>query len=92
MDWDDSGEPPDLDETTLRGLPPPDAAHHIPDDRLEHLTTRDDDQEQTVRQRLEVYRKQTRPLIAHYRKEPVKYRKISRTGPTSSSAVCPSDE
>jgi adenylate kinase len=46
----------------------------------EPLVQRDDDQEQTVRQRLEVYRKQTRPLIAHYRKEPVKYRRISGTG------------
>jgi adenylate kinase len=46
----------------------------------EPLVQRDDDKEQTVRQRLEVYRRQTRPLIAHYRKEPVEYRKISGTG------------
>jgi adenylate kinase len=46
----------------------------------EPLVQRDDDKEQTVRQRLEVYRKQTRPLIEHYKKEPVKYRRISGRG------------
>jgi adenylate kinase len=46
----------------------------------EALVQRDDDKEETVRKRLEVYRKQTRPLIEHYRREPVKYRKISGTG------------
>ena len=46
----------------------------------EPLVQRDDDKEQTVRERLEVYRKQTRPLIEHYRNEPVKYRKISGRG------------
>ena len=46
----------------------------------EPLVQRDDDQEETVRQRLKVYRKQTRPLIEHYQKEPVKYRRISGRG------------
>ena len=34
----------------------------------EPLVQRDDDKEQTVRQRLEVYRAQTRPLVDYYRK------------------------
>jgi len=46
----------------------------------EPLVQRDDDKEETVRHRLEVYRKQTRPLIGHYQKEPVKYRRISGRG------------
>jgi len=46
----------------------------------EPLVQRDDDKEDTVRERLEVYRKQTSPLIEHYRSEPVKYRKISGRG------------
>jgi len=46
----------------------------------EPLVQRDDDKEETVRHRLEVYRKQTRPLIEHYQKEPVKYRRISGRG------------
>ena len=46
----------------------------------EPLVQRDDDREDTVRKRLEVYRKQTRPLVAHYRKQPVKYRRISGLG------------
>ena len=46
----------------------------------EALVQRDDDKEETVRKRLEVYRKQTRPLIKHYQQEPVKYRKISGRG------------
>jgi len=46
----------------------------------EALVQRDDDKEETVRKRLEVYRKQTRPLIQHYQQEPVKYRKISGRG------------
>jgi adenylate kinase len=46
----------------------------------EPLVQREDDKEQTVRQRLEVYRRQTRPLIEHYKKEPVKYRRISGRG------------
>ncbi|MFI7061430.1 hypothetical protein ACIBL3_10635 [Kribbella sp. NPDC050124] len=37
MDADDSGRPPDLDEAALRRLPPPNAAHRIPEDRLHHL-------------------------------------------------------
>ena len=46
----------------------------------EPLVQREDDKEETVRQRLEVYRKQTRPLIEHYQTEPVKYRRISGRG------------
>ncbi len=42
MDWDDSGEAPDLDEITLLRLPPPDAAQRISDERTEHLTIPDD--------------------------------------------------
>jgi adenylate kinase len=47
----------------------------------EPLVQRDDDKEATVRNRLEVYRKQTRPLIDYYSKVPgVKYRRISGQG------------
>jgi len=47
----------------------------------EPLVQRDDDKEETVRNRLEVYRKQTRPLIDYYRRRSdVKYRKISGLG------------
>jgi adenylate kinase len=46
----------------------------------EPLVLRDDDREETVKKRLEVYRKQTRPLIEHYQKQPVRYRKISGRG------------
>ncbi len=53
----------------------------------EPLVQRDDDQEATVRQRLEVYRGQTRPLVEYYGKwaatgdpHAPKYRKISGTG------------
>jgi len=53
----------------------------------EPLVLRDDDREETVRKRLEVYRAQTRPLIDYYGKwaasgdkRAPKYRKISGTG------------
>ncbi len=53
----------------------------------EPLVQRDDDKENTVRKRLEVYDQQTRPLVSYYSdwasKEPAaapKYRKISGTG------------
>src|SRR5262245_44000560 len=47
----------------------------------EPLVQRDDDKEATVRNRLDVYRKQTRPLVDFYSKAPgVKYRKISGLG------------
>jgi adenylate kinase len=47
----------------------------------EPLVQRDDDKEATVRQRLEVYRKQTRPLVDYYSKlGGVKYRKIAGSG------------
>ena len=54
----------------------------------EPLVQRDDDREQTVRKRLEVYRAQTRPLVDYYRKwaatgdaKAPRYSKISGTGP-----------
>ena len=47
----------------------------------EPLMQRDDDKESTVRNRLDVYRKQTRPLVDYYSKlTGVKYRKISGLG------------
>jgi adenylate kinase len=54
----------------------------------EPLVQRDDDREETVRKRLEVYRAQTRPLVDYYKiwtasgdaKAP-RYRRISGTGP-----------
>ena len=47
----------------------------------EPLVQRDDDKEATVRNRLEVYRKQTRPLVDYYSKVAgVKYRRISGMG------------
>jgi adenylate kinase len=54
----------------------------------EPLVQRDDDREETVRKRLDVYRAQTRPLIDYYRKwaamgdaRAPKYHRISGTGP-----------
>jgi adenylate kinase len=54
----------------------------------EPLVQRDDDREETVRKRLEVYRAQTRPLIDYYGKwaasgdaKAPEYRRISGTGP-----------
>jgi adenylate kinase len=53
----------------------------------EPLIQRDDDKEETVKKRLDVYQKQTRPLVSYYSDwaasgDPVapKYRKISGTG------------
>jgi adenylate kinase len=47
----------------------------------EPLVQRDDDKEATVRNRLEVYRRQTRPLVDYYSKlAGVKYRRISGLG------------
>ena len=47
----------------------------------EPLIQRDDDKAETVKHRLEVYRKQTRPLVDYYKALPtVKYRKISGIG------------
>ena len=47
----------------------------------EPLVQRDDDQEDTVRKRLEVYRQQTRPLVEYYKKVAgVKYRRIDGVG------------
>jgi adenylate kinase len=53
----------------------------------EPLVQRDDDREQTVRQRLEVYRRQTRPLVDYYGRwaasgegDAPRYRKISGLG------------
>src|SRR6188474_758315 len=54
----------------------------------EPLVHRDDDREETVKKRLEVYRSQTRPLVDYYGKwaasgsaKAPKYHKISGTGP-----------
>jgi adenylate kinase len=50
----------------------------------EPLVLRDDDREATVRERLEVYRAQTRPLVDYYKRlSPDKYRKISGRGSVS---------
>src|ERR1044071_5142999 len=46
----------------------------------EPLVQRDDDKEETVKKRLDVYRAQTRPLVDYYGKADVKYRKISGLG------------
>jgi len=53
----------------------------------EPLVQREDDKEETVRKRLEVYQKQTRPLVDYYSQwadtgaaEAPRYRKISGTG------------
>jgi adenylate kinase len=52
------------------------------------LVQRDDDREETVRKRLEVYRAQTRPLVDYYGKWATsgdalapKYRRIAGLGP-----------
>ena len=59
---------------------PPQVADHD-DDTGESLILRDDDRPETVKHRLEVYRKQTRPLVEYYKALPdVKYRKISGIG------------
>jgi adenylate kinase len=54
----------------------------------EPLIQREDDREETVRKRLEVYRAQTRPLVDYYGKwaasgdaRAPRYRKISGLGP-----------
>jgi len=59
----------------------------IDDATGEPLIQRDDDKEETVKKRLDVYQKQTRPLVSYYSDwsasgDPVapKYRKISGTG------------
>lgn len=47
----------------------------------EALVQRDDDREETVRKRLEVYRAQTRPLVEYYKKHAAQcYRRISGIG------------
>jgi len=47
----------------------------------EPLVLRDDDREETVRERLQVYRAQTRPLVDYFKRLcPEKYRKISGIG------------
>ena len=57
----------------------------------EPLIQRDDDKEETVKRRLEVYHDQTRPLVAYYSKwaatgdpKAPKYRSIEGTGPVDS--------
>jgi adenylate kinase len=58
------------------------------DQTREPLVQRDDDREETVRKRLDVYRAQTRPLVDYYGKwaasgnaKAPKYRRISGIGP-----------
>jgi adenylate kinase len=47
----------------------------------EPLVQREDDREETVRRRLDVYRTQTRPLIDYYQRHAAgKYRRISGRG------------
>jgi len=65
----------------------PPKAEGVDDVTGEALVQRDDDKEETVRKRLEVYQSQTRPLVDYYSKwadsgQPgaPKYRKISGTG------------
>jgi adenylate kinase len=60
----------------------------------EPLVQRDDDREQTVKKRLEVYRAQTRPLVEYYGRwsasgDPAapRYRKISGSGPVDEVAA-----
>ena len=50
------------------------------DETGEDLFQRDDDQEATVRNRLNIYHNQTAPLIEFYSQEPVKYLKIDGIG------------
>ncbi len=65
----------------------PPKAEGVDDETGEPLVQRDDDREETVRKRLEVYRDQTRPLIDYYqdwaKAEPAKapqYRRILGVG------------
>ncbi|MCY3818832.1 MAG: adenylate kinase [Gammaproteobacteria bacterium] len=54
------------------------------DETGEPLTQREDDREETVRDRLEVYRRQTEPLIRFYRelsrRAPLEYRAVNGVG------------
>ncbi|WP_171523547.1 nucleoside monophosphate kinase, partial [Acinetobacter baumannii] len=63
----------------------------VDDETGEPLIQRDDDKEETVRKRLDVYENQTRPLVDYYSQwaangnsaakvAPPKYRKISGVG------------
>ncbi|MPS26571.1 MAG: adenylate kinase [Alcaligenaceae bacterium] len=68
----------------LRFNPPKNAG--VDDVTGEPLVQRDDDKEETVRKRLEVYRQQTRPLVDYYSQwadgdaKAPRYRKISGVG------------
>ena len=60
----------------------------VDDETGEPLVLRDDDREETVRKRLQIYREQTRPLIDYYQEwaqsDPAnapRYRRISGVGP-----------
>ena len=64
------------------------------DETGEPLMQRDDDREETVKKRLQIYRAQTRPLITYYGSwaasgDPAapRYRKISGTGPVEEVAA-----
>ncbi len=55
----------------------------VDDETGEPLVQREDDQEDTVRKRLEVYREQTRPLVDYYqqsRSRPVAYARVDGVG------------
>ena len=81
-----------LDLTTPVAKYVPAFGHHGKDDVTgEPLIQRDDDKEETVRKRLDVYEKQTRPLVDYYSQwaangndtakvAPPKYRKIAGVG------------
>ena len=57
----------------------------------EPLVQREDDREDTVRKRLEVYRAQTRPLIDYYQRHAAgKYRRISGRGSVEDVRNAPS--
>jgi adenylate kinase len=69
----------------------PPKAEGVDDETGEPLIQRDDDKEETVRKRLDVYENQTRPLVDYYSQwaangngaakvAPPKYRKISGVG------------
>jgi adenylate kinase len=59
----------------------PPKAHGRDDVTGEPLVQREDDREDTVRKRLEVYRAQTRPLVDYYQRHAAgKYRRISGRG------------
>ncbi len=59
---------------------------HCDDHPEVELRQRDDDREETVRRRLEVYREQTAPLVQYYRRKG-KLKEVTGTGPTDAVYV-----